>query len=109
VILLTKESVEMIKKIRKLKVETCLEFSIEHPLTQQGEISMFVMKFPQINIYLFSIPAHKWSYVKYENEEINFMYGPSSFRYEKYKGQLINAMYRAVSIIENESIEKPLI
>jgi hypothetical protein len=99
----------MIKKIRKLKVETCLELSIEHPLTEYGEISMFVSKFPQINTYLFSIPAHKWSYIKYENEEINFMYGPSSFRYEKYKGQLIDAMYRAISIIENESEKKSLL
>jgi hypothetical protein len=92
----------MIRKIRKLAVETSLELFIKHPL----EISMFVLKFPQINSYLFSIPVHKCAYIKYENAEINFMYGPSLFRYEKYKGQLIDAMYRAVSIIENESAEK---
>jgi hypothetical protein len=99
----------MIRKMRKLAVETCLELSIEHPLTEFGEISMFVSKFPQINSYIFSIPAHNWTYVKYEDEEINFMYGPSSFRYEKYKRQLIAVMYRAVSIIENESVEKPFL
>jgi hypothetical protein len=99
----------MIRKIRKLAVETSLELFIKHPLTEYGEISMFVLKFPQINSYLFSIPVHKWAYIKYENEEINFMYGPSLFRYEKYKGQLIDAMYRAVSIIENESAEKLLL
>jgi hypothetical protein len=99
----------MIKNIKKLEVETCLELSIEHPLTEHGEISMFVSKFPQINAYLFSIPAYKWSYIKHENEEINFMYGPSSFRYETYKGQLIDYMYKAVSIIEKKSTEKSLL
>jgi hypothetical protein len=92
----------MINKTRKLQVKMCLEVVMEHPLSEVGEVSMFVSKFPELSSYIFSIPIHRWTYIKADDEPIDFMNGPGPFHYEKYKKQLIDAMYEAISIIENE-------
>lgn len=94
----------MIRDIREHKIITCLELIIEHPIEEISEVSMFVSRYLDNNTYIFCIPYHNWTYEKENGKEINFPSGPSSFKYEKYKHQLINAMNEAIEIIENNKM-----
>lgn len=72
---------------------------LPHPIEEIKEVSMYVWKLYSTHSYIFVIPFHNWSYLVNDTKEINLnIPAPSSFRYEKYKLQLINAM--------NEGIKK---
>lgn len=89
-------------EINMMKCSDSVEIKLKHPVEEIGKFSMFIWKIHQLHSYLFAIPFYKWSYLKSENDEID-TYGPSSFGYDKCKQQLIEEMYRAVTIIENKN------
>lgn len=93
----------MVKSINTLEFSACLEVTLEHPLKEFGDTSMFVMKFDH-NKYLFSIPVHNWTYLKHENESINLRTAPSSYRYSQYQKDLIETMQKAIYAIDQPTL-----
>jgi hypothetical protein len=85
----------MFKKSHIFKVKSGLEVVLKHPIAQIGEVSMYVLHMQHLNSYLFTIPFHKWSYLKPESEDIN-VEGPSSFKNPQFKGYLKTEMLQAM-------------
>lgn len=90
----------MIKQIKKSQEMTCLEVIIANPIDEIRDITMYVAKIPQSEMFIFAIPHHHWAYQKNDDQEINLKYAPSGFNHPKYKSQLTIAMNKAIELFE---------
>lgn len=90
----------MIKEIKTIQTNACLQMTLEHPLAEIKEVSMYVFYLGEDNSYLFTIPFHKWSFLVPEGEEIQLCYGPGAFQQERYKDQLVNSMKQAITVMK---------
>lgn len=94
----------MIKEVKKAQFTKYLEITIEHPVKEFGEFTMFVSKLPDSDTYIFSIPHYNWVYRKGFGEEIKINDAPSGLNHPKYKSQLIAAMNQSIDIHKKNKI-----
>jgi hypothetical protein len=90
----------MIKGNRTFDVKA-IEITIEHPISEMGEVPMFVTFIAERDEFIFSFPQHRWSYLLQRNQPIDLDFGPGPFHHRELKTKLIQTMKEAVLILEN--------
>jgi hypothetical protein len=91
----------MIKGIRTFDAKS-IEITIQHPISEMGEVPMFVTFMTERDEFIFSFPQHRWSYLLQRNQPIELELGPGPFHHRELKRKLIETMKEAVLILEKE-------
>ncbi|MEQ2529074.1 hypothetical protein WMO40_20580 [Bacillaceae bacterium CLA-AA-H227] len=90
----------MINQVLDFNLTNSLEVKLEHPISEIGDISMFVIKIPHNQTFIFSIPFHRWSYQIVDKEKIDLIKAPSGFNRPPFKGLLIAAMQQTIALFD---------